>query len=177
MKSSEIYVSLRLFESDFTSFQATWEVTFFFFSFSLHLIEENSLAVPPRSAWSFFSVSMMQQVFRQDTDCCSYFVEGDLITAQVNHIHYFQFRAHQELLSEFWLHEVTGLFSLHLPCLCQSNSWLGQELTVLWDIALQDFFWGYWHALSQWSSSLCSHFYFYAVRGGSFWIWSLKWKG
>lgn len=65
---------------------------------------------------------MMQQVFRQDTDCCSYFVEGDLITAQVNHIHYFQFRAHQELLSEFWLHEVTGLFSLHLPCLCQSNS-------------------------------------------------------
>lgn len=33
MKSSEIYVSLRLFESDFTSFWATWDVTFLFFSF------------------------------------------------------------------------------------------------------------------------------------------------
>lgn len=74
---------------------------------------------PP--GWSF-PFPWCSRFFHQDTDRCSYFVEGDLITARVSHIHHFQFRAHPELLSAFWVHEVTGLFSLHFPCVCQNDS-------------------------------------------------------
>lgn len=75
-------------------------------------------------------------------------MEGDVITVQVSYIHHFQFRAHPELLSEFWVREVTGLFVLHLPSSCQSSSKLGQKLAVLWALALQEFFLGCCHMLS-----------------------------
>lgn len=80
-----------------------------------------SLAIPLRSVWSF-PFPWCSRFLRQDTDRCSYFVEGDLITVRVSHIHHFQFRAHLELLSVFWVCGVTGLFSLHFPWVCQNDS-------------------------------------------------------
>lgn len=52
-----------------------------------------SLAIPLRSVWSF-PFPWCSRFLLQDTDHCSYFVEGALITVLVSHIHHFQFRAH-----------------------------------------------------------------------------------
>lgn len=90
-------------------------------------------------------------------------MEGDVITVQVSYIHHFQFRAHPELLSEFWVREVTGLFVLHLPSSCQSSSKLGQKLAVLWALALQDFFGDVVMCFPQHYSSLCSYLHFSAI--------------